>query len=359
MANYVASCVFLILDVLITIPACLITMLIDYATRTATADQDTTLAECSYRLDSSTPSTLRLPDSRILSYAQFGSTSPTAKTIFFLHGFPGSRIEGAYLDKPARAKNIRVISVDRPGTGQSTPDLNRTVLSHAKDIEHLAQHLNAEEYGVLGVSGGGPYALACAKALPADRLKVVTIVCGLGPSDIGYWGMYIMNYLGWTLAPHYTPRLMRWWLSREPVARLDLSRKQRMDILIQSFEKSQPRMPPKDVAFFGDVDVMKVQLRTGEEAFAQGTWYALQDMKLLASDLGFKIEDIRKDLPVQLLYGRLDRNVPLTHGVEVARRLRGEDDDGRVSLRIEEHDTHASIFFDYRDEFLDEMVKRL
>ncbi|KAJ6442428.1 alpha/beta hydrolase [Purpureocillium lavendulum] len=361
MLGFIVTCLFGLFDVAISSLATLTTRLIEYLARSAKSTEssaDTTFATCAYRLDSSHPLTLILPDSRTISYAQFGSTSPRAKTIFFLHGWPGSRIEGTYLDAAAKAHNVRVLTIDRPGIGQSTADPDRTLLSHASDIDHVAQHLNVERYGILGVSGGGPYALACAKALPAEKLEVVSIVCGLGPCDIGYRGMYIMNYLGWTFAPHYTPGLLRWWFSREPTARLDLSRKERMDLLIKGFESSQTGMLPKDEKFFGDADVMKVQLRTGEEVNAQGSRFWLQDMKLLASDPGFNVTDIRKDLNIQLLYGKLDRNVPLKHGEEIARRLnsgRGDADE-RVTLKVKEHDTHASVFFDYREDIIRDMA---
>lgn len=368
MPNFLLSCIFGVLDPLVTLPAWLTTQLVDYSSRITTKksdpEQDNTFSECRYRLDSFDPSILMLPDSRKLSYAQFGSSSPTARTIFFLHGWPGARTEGTYLEEAAKTHNVRIICVDRPGVGLSTPDPNRTVLAHAKDIECLAQHLKAERYGVLGVSGGGPYALACAKALPADKLKVVSIVCGLGPSDIGYWGMFPLNYLGWTISSQYTPLFTRWWFGREPGARLDLSSAERMRMLRKNFENSRQKMPVKDVPIFGDEDVMKVHLRTATEAFRQGTRWMMQDMKLLASDLGFKVEDIRKDLKVQLLYGRLDGNVPLRHGEEVARRLKtgdgvGDEDESRVRLRIRDDDTHASIFFDYREEILKDMMKAM
>lgn len=368
MANFLVSCVFAVLDPLVTLPASLTTQLSDYYTRVTTQasrpEQDDTFSECHYRLDSVDPSTVTLPDSRKISYAQFGSSSPSAHTIFFLHGWPGSRIEGCYLDKAARTHNIRIVTIDRPGFGSSTPDPKRTVLSHAKDVDHVAQHLKAERYGVLGVSGGGPYALACAKALPADKLKVVSIVCGLGPSDIGYWGMFPTNYLGWTLSSHYTPHFLQWWFSREPGARLDLSNTERMKMLRNNFEKSRTKIPAKDVPIFGDADVMKVQLWSASETYKRGTQWIMQDMKLLASDLGFKVEDIRKDLKVQLLYARQDGNVPLKHGEEVARRLKIGDvsengDESRVCLKIMDDDTHASIFFNYREEFLKDMAKAM
>jgi len=358
MASFLASCVFGVLDPLLTLPASLTTQVLDYRARKTTTAQtsepDSTLSNCRYPLDNSTSSTLTLPDSRTLSYAQYGSSAPTARAIFYLHGWPASRAEGTFLDAAAKHHNVRLISVDRPGIGQSSPQPNRTILSHAHDIETLAEHLQLARYGVLGVSGGGPYALACARVLPAHRLQVVSLVCALGPPDIGYWGMYPLHYLGWTYGHRYLPQFTRWWFSREPGARLDLSDKARMDMLLRAFEQDRPKMHPKDARLFGDVDFWKAHIRRSNDVYAQGADGVVQDGKLLASNPGFRVEDIRKDLKVLLWYGRLDRNVPLRHGEEIARRL----GDG-AELTVREDDTHASVFLDWREEILGEMVKAM
>lgn len=70
---------------------------------------------------------------------------------------------------------------------------------------------------------------------------------------------------------------------------------------------------------------------------SQGFDGLLQDGKVMCMDYGFRIEDIRPDLPVQLWYGKLDTFVPLNHGVQIAARL-----GGRAHLRVED-ETHASI----------------
>lgn len=347
MANPIVSGIFAVLDPLITLLASLSSRLIDYRTRLAApassqkqADAVThslsALFPCRYRLDPSPPLTLSLSPSRKLSYAIFGSTSPTAHTVFFLHGWPGSRMEGTFLDAAAQRHNVRLVALDRPGFGASTPDPRRTILSHARDIQHAAHHLGAERYGVLGVSGGGPYALACAAALPAEKLLVVSVVCGLGPADIEYWGMFPVNYLGWTLAAHHLPLLTRWWFSREPAGRLDLGVRERLARHQAGFERARSGIPEKDVRILGDRDVKKAQISVAAAVHAQGSEWWQRDMTLLASDPGFRVENIRRDLVVLLRYGRLDGNVPLRHGEEVARRLwsgRGEGD-AEVRLRV-------------------------
>lgn len=362
MLHIIASVVFGILDPSVTFVARQASRLVDSRrpNQQRISTEDFLLSRCSYRIDRSTQSTIILPDSRIVSYSQFGSTEPTAKTIFFLHGWPGAGVEATLLDDIAQDLKVRVVGVDRPGVGKSTPDTQRTMLSHAKDVERVAEHLGVDHYGVLGVSGGGPYALACAKAMPADKLKVVSIVCGLGPADIGYRGMFFLNYLGWTISSHYTPRLLKWWFMREPAGRFDLSKAERFKLFRQDFENVKTKLNSRDAQFLGDEDIMKLQIRVGEDARGHAMEYAYQDMNLLASDPGFKVEDIRKDLKVNLWYGKEDGNVPLNHGEVVTKRLRigdGLDADQRVKLTIKEKDTHISIFFDHRREVLEEMIK--
>ncbi|KAJ9653330.1 hypothetical protein H2198_007472 [Neophaeococcomyces mojaviensis] len=291
--------------------------------------------DCQWPLDNKSSATLILPDVRKLGYAEYGA--PTGEPILFQHGFPGSRVEGAGLHDVASKVGARIIAIDRPGYGWSSPHKNGSLLSRAQDVEALAKHLRLEKYGVLGISGGGPYALACARSLPADKLRAVSIVCGLGSPDMGYWGMSWMNWMGWTFVQRMFPGFCRWWFGREPSARLDLSQEERMKRIHQAFEKDKAKMNPKDVAMFGNKNFMWMHLRGGEEVYGQGTDGLSDDFRLLNSDFGFKIEDIRKDLPVQLWHGKLDTFVPLQHAEKVAARL-GKNAHLRVS-----NDTHASI----------------
>lgn len=138
--------------------------------------------------------------------------------------------------------------------------------------------------------------------------------------------MHPLNYLGWTYSPHYFPLFTRWWFSREPGARLDLSNEERVNMMMRDFEKSKEKMHPKDAKLFGDIDFWKVHLRRSNNVFAQGTDGFMQDMKLLASDPWFSIEDIRKDLKVQMCMGSLMETCRLG----MARRLRGGLDMGRT-----------------------------
>jgi hypothetical protein len=103
--------------------------------------------KCRYRLDNDTSDTLTLPDGRKLGYAQYGS--PTGRPILYLHGLPGSRIEAACFDELGLKLGARIIAADRPGIGWSSPHPGRTLLDYPKDSEHLAGHLELDEYSVL------------------------------------------------------------------------------------------------------------------------------------------------------------------------------------------------------------------
>ena len=150
---------------------------------------------CRFRLDNDTSATMILPDNRKLGYAEYGQ--PDGKPIIMLHGLPGSRLENAWHDEHAMKIGARIIGVDRPGVGWSSSHPGRTHLSFAQDIELLTNHLQLNEYAVIGTSGGGPYVMACAAHLPAKKLKVIANVCGMG--DIQRFkstGMGWPNWLG-------------------------------------------------------------------------------------------------------------------------------------------------------------------
>jgi hypothetical protein len=88
-----------------------------------------------------------LPCGRRLGYAQYGS--PTGKPVIFLHGMPGSRLDAAHSDDVGKELGARIIGVDRPGIGWSTPQPGRTLLSHAKDIEALCDHLKIDKFSIM------------------------------------------------------------------------------------------------------------------------------------------------------------------------------------------------------------------
>lgn len=291
-----------------------------------------------------------LKDGRKLGYTQCGLH--TGKTVFYLHGLPGSRIEAAAFDAFGKELGARVIAVDRPGYGWSSPHPQRTILSTAKDVEHLAEGLNIESYGVLGISGGGPYALACAASMPRDKLKGVAVVVGLGLPDMSSKGQNWMHWLGFRFGWPYMPNLVHYWFKREAAMQLQLSDEERYELQMEQFWKSKPL--PKDAEVLGDGREFRLMLRQARQAYAQPWADGVgQDGHLLSRDFGFRVQDIRKDLPMRLWYGKQDTHCPPSHGEQTAERLGAS-----ATLRIE-NETHASLTMNWRRRILEDLLKSM
>lgn len=121
---------------------------------------------------------ITLPDSRKLAFAMLGD--PAGLPVVVLHGTPGSWRQLAALGPPARERGLAVIAPDRAGYGGSSHDPARTIASGARDVGVLVEHLAVRRCAVVGLSGGGPTALACG-VLPDDRVRVVATVGGVAP----------------------------------------------------------------------------------------------------------------------------------------------------------------------------------
>jgi pimeloyl-ACP methyl ester carboxylesterase len=123
---------------------------------------------------------VRPADGRLLRVHDTGGDSPNALTLLWHHGSPQT---GALLDplvEAAAARGIRLVSYGRPGYGGSSPHRGRDVASAASDVAQIADALGLGRFAVMGASGGGPHALACAALLP-DRILGAVSIAGLAP----------------------------------------------------------------------------------------------------------------------------------------------------------------------------------
>jgi pimeloyl-ACP methyl ester carboxylesterase len=75
--------------------------------------------------------------------------------------------------------------------GLSTYQPRRTLLNWPKDVLELADHLKIQQFPVLGISGGSPCVLACAKEIPRSRLLAASIISGVYPAKFGTEGMLL------------------------------------------------------------------------------------------------------------------------------------------------------------------------
>ena len=121
---------------------------------------------------------MALPDGRLLGCTVMGDRA--GFPVLVLHGTPGSSRQLAGLDRPAREHGLAMIAPDRAGYGGSSYDPARTIASGAGDLGELIRHEALEGCAVVGLSGGGPSALACGVLL-ADRVSAVATVGGVAP----------------------------------------------------------------------------------------------------------------------------------------------------------------------------------
>ncbi|KAH7351404.1 alpha/beta hydrolase [Pyrenochaeta sp. MPI-SDFR-AT-0127] len=304
---------------------------------------------CHYRLDNETSATFALPDGRKLGYAEYGA--PTGKAILYQHGLPGSRLEAAQHHDLGVELGLRIIAVDRPGYGWSSPHPGWKLLDWPKDLELLAEHLKLESYSVLGASGGGPAAFACAYAMPPKKLKCVSVVCGIGPPDIGMRGADLPHFLGWPYGIRIAPYWMgRWFWRSSWIGRLENTDEERLKML---WKEGITSWPESDRDIFTDTSYLRLCVKATREAFAQGYDHVWDDGKLGCSEFGFKLQDIRPTLPMQLWYGKKDYFVPLNHGMQIAARF-----GGRAQFRVED-ESHAGIYSHWKREILEAIGKEM
>ena len=124
--------------------------------------------------------TVALADGRRLSFAEFGPHD--GRPIVWLHGTPGARRQiPPEARRLAVRDNLRIIGVDRPGIGSSTPHLYGSISDFTTDFRTLLDRLGIDQTWVIGLSGGGPYALATGALLP-DRVQAVGVLGGVAPT---------------------------------------------------------------------------------------------------------------------------------------------------------------------------------
>ena len=115
---------------------------------------------------------------RMLAWNEYGD--PAGRPMLYFHGWPSSRLQGRLVHHLARERGLRVIAPDRPGIGRSTYEPGRRLESWPQLMADFADFLGIDRWAQLGVSGGGPYVLACA-AMLGERVSASAVLCGAVP----------------------------------------------------------------------------------------------------------------------------------------------------------------------------------
>lgn len=248
---------------------------------------------------------VKLSSGRSLGYAEYGD--PKGKPLFFFHGWPSSRLHAGHLNQEAKRQKVRIISIDRPGFGLSDPKHDRTLLEWPDDVVQLADYLKIKKFAVMGVSGGGPYAAACAYKIP-ERLTKVGIVVGLAPTyipgildEIGF-----VNRLGWA-------NYQRFPILRDISAYLGWLEAKFSPSNFSSFFVARADK------FMYSPEMRNATHLSRKEAFKRGYQPASTDLKLYTNDWGFDLNKIKAK--VYLWYGEADKNVSLSMGKYYAQQI--------------------------------------
>ena len=253
-------------------------------------------------------------DGRDLAYIEFGD--PSWPLVIHNHGGPGSRLEGVLLADGATKNRLRLVSVDRPGFGQSSPQQHRTYQGWAEDLTAIADALGYQQFGVSGWSEGGPWPLGAAAYIDPARLRHVTSIAG---GDYGTFGdNWAAQYqdkvdaLGGSLALHHKLAFhMMYEMLGLDAVHFRRSYLKTITKLVNEYDRDLLAQPAVGSAF-GDESA---------ECFAQGPDGLIADADLLYRKWAFDVSTIER--PVHIWQGTDDHLVPLPINKRVADAIPG------------------------------------
>ncbi|MDG1287685.1 MAG: alpha/beta hydrolase [Rickettsiales bacterium] len=242
--------------------------------------------------------TITLTDGRTLAFRRIGAK--TGKPVLFFHGTPGSHTLGFMAGDAAERAGYQLICPDRPGIGDSAPQKGRELRHYPLDMIQLLAHLKIKECGVIGISGGAPYAFQCAYDLP-NQITFVTSLSGwLSFGREEATGIKLPK-------PINTFRLMYKSKFTVPaVGKLtEYTVNKQPDKFVAHLRKT---LPPADVALM-DVDFYReLFLYDLQNAYKNGWKGPAVDGALQFGDQPFALHNIKQ--PVILLHGTADSVVP-------------------------------------------------
>ncbi|KAJ5082587.1 alpha/beta hydrolase fold domain-containing protein [Penicillium argentinense] len=280
---------------------------------------------------------LTLPSGRTLAWTVYGDDQTNDQqeppaAIFYFHGYPGCSSEAILIEPEyLKQRNVRVVAIDRPGFGNSTHYSDRRILDWPKDVLAVADHLKIHHFHVLGVSGGGPYALACAHSIPRingdaldeasnGRLLGVAVMCGAYPFTLNAKGM-LPELRALLTAGAWLPRLatggMLDWVMGRPARDPDPK------VLEKTLDTAMMKRPGTEKAAWIKPYIRAAAIDSIRGAFRNGGAGSATELMLL-NDWGFDLEDV-EGRGIRLWHGKLDRNSPFSMAEQAAEMLPGTE----------------------------------
>lgn len=272
-------------------------------------------------------STFKLSDGRRIQFLDSGAKH--GKVLVAHHGTPSESGIWQIWDQTASQLGVRLVSVTRPGYGESDTRPGRKVSDIVSDVGQLLDYLDVDSFMTLGWSGGGPHALACA-ALLKDRCRSAGTLAGIAPPGAAglefLEGMGIENVQEFGAAMKGEAALSEWMKTEGAAYRTITS-----DSLYAAFGSLLPPIDQK--ALTGELagalaETIRLALKNGFQGW-------IDDDLAFVKPWGFDVQDI--SVPTVVWQGHLDKMVPITHGRWLSERIkkcvaRLGSDDGHISL---------------------------
>ncbi|MEZ5382631.1 MAG: alpha/beta hydrolase [Microthrixaceae bacterium] len=252
--------------------------------------------------------TVALPDGRYVGFAEFGN--PTGRAVLWFHGTPGARRQlPPQVRQLARERGVRLVGLERPGAGDSTPHFYDRVLDWSDDVEVILDHLGIDRYAAIGLSGGGPYVLACARAHP-ERMVAGAVLGGVAPTtgpEAPDGGMI-------RLAQRFQAPLH---LLRAPMgSALGAVVQVLRPVASPTFGLATRVFPEGDRAVFAQPAMKEMFLDDIAHGSTRGLHSLFFDILLFSKPWGFDLADI--DVPIRFWQGDADPIVPAAHAERMA-----------------------------------------
>jgi pimeloyl-ACP methyl ester carboxylesterase len=245
----------------------------------------------------------RLADGRRLCWAAFGD--PEGAPVLWFHGTPGNRTQiPPETARQAATLGIRIVCIARPGVGRSSDVAYATFQHSVDDIAAVADDVGAQRFGIVALSGGAPYALACGHEMPHRVLGIGILggVCPVAGPDAAPGGIvHMAARFNGVLTPLRVPLS---GLVRNLVGLLG-------PLSHQAYSQFARIMPEGDRKVFADREVESMFIWDLVDANRHAFRGLFNDVVLFGRDWGFRLGDV--DAPVRWWHGDADSLVPLDH----------------------------------------------
>lgn len=254
---------------------------------------------------------VRRADGSVIAVEVVGE--PDAAPVLFCHGLADSRLSARLFAPAAGELGLRIVAPDRPGTGRTDPRRLGRLVDWVQDAALVLDALAGGPAALLGVSGGGPFAAACAAAIPG-RVRSLTLVSSLGLPGWSTRGMAPGERLSLEIARR-APAFGGWFLGR--LAGLG-RRSPRLFLRLSTSE-----MPDTDRQALGQPGGRDPFLASYLEAFRRGDGGVAQDLRVLTRPWGFDLGSIT--VPTLIHHGEADTTVPPQHARLLAEAIPGAE----------------------------------